>query len=524
MSTARAVPTAKWQGWLTHTALSLGHVAVLFNAGAYIAMLPRVAGSLGVAPSFGTWTQTDFMIALAIGFPLAGALSRRYGDARVASGAYAAFALASLGCALAEELAAFLACRIVLGLSGGIALPVSQKLALGTVSERHKPLGLALWGLFALTPFTVGTTLGGWLADEHGWRWLFWSNIPIALLALQASIGSLPPSAPTAATRLDWTGFLLVSGVLMGTQNLLNLGNDFDWLNADEVMVLTLITGFCLPWAILHLLRQPDAFVDLRVLRSRNVAIALLALSLGFLGFQGLLSLLIVQLQLLLGYSSQLAGMVFLPMLLLSKPASIVAHQLSSRMDARWLASASLFGFALTYFWISRYDQPASFDQILWPKLAEGLCLGSLFAPLTVILLHGVAAAQQPRVMELVNLLRLASGAFGITLAGVVLYRRTPFHQSRFVERLTLLDPQTPAALERLIQQGFSPAAAEARLARTVTQHAAIFAIDEAFWLAGWLFVGLGMLVWLAQPTRPVIRPQRAENREVAFENLMEEP
>lgn len=524
MTTASAISTTKWPDWLAHAGLSLGHVAILFNAGAYIAMLPRVAGSLGVSPSFGAWTQTDFMIGLAIGFPVSGALSRRHGDARVAAGAYATFALASLGCALARELDVFLACRIVLGLSGGIALPVSQRLAMNTVDARHQPLGLALWGLFALTPFTLGTTLGGWLADEHGWRWLFWANVPIALLALQIAIGLLQPSTPATPSRLDWKGCLLVSTGLMGFQNLFNLGNDFDWLNSSEVLVLTVVTGVSLPWAIIHLTGRPDPFLDLRVLRSRNVAIGLLALSLSFLGFQGLLSLLIVQLQLQLGYSSRLAGLIFLPMVLLSKPASAIVHPLCARMDARWLASGSLFGFALTYFWISGFDQPASFDRIFWPKLAEGLCLGGLFTPLTVILLHGVPAARQPRVMELANLLRLAAGAFSITLAGVVLYRRTPFHQSRFVEQLTLLDPQTPLALERLIQQGHGPAAAAARLARTVTQHAAIFAIDEAFWMAGWMFAGLAMLVWLAPPTRPVVRSREAENRQVAMETLLEEP
>lgn len=524
MTTSRMVSTAKRQDWLAHAGLSLGHVAILFNAGAYIAMLPRVAGSLGVAPSFGAWTQTDFMIGLALGFPLASGLSRRHGDARVAAGAYATFALASLGCALADELAVFLACRIVLGLSGGIALPLSQRLAMGAVSERRKPLGLTLWGMFALTPFTLGTTLGGWLADEHGWRWLFWLNLPVDLLALRICLGLLEPPTPASGSRLDWKGFLLVSAALMGIQNLLNLGNDFDWLNSSEVLVLTLVTGLSLPWAIIHHLGQPDPFIDLRLLRARNVAVGLVALSLGFLGFQGLLSLLIVQVQLYLGYSSKLAGLIFLPMLLLSKPASVFAHHLSSRMDARWLASGSLFGFALTYFWISHFDQPASFDRIFWPKLAEGLCLGSLFAPLTVILLHGVPAARQASVMELVNMLRLAAGAFSISLAGVVLYRRTPFHQSRFVERLTLLDPLTSTALERLIQQGYTPVAAAARLARTVTQHAAIFAIDEAFWMAGWMFTGLALLIWVAHPTRPTVRSQRAENREVAFENLMEEP
>ena len=136
---------------------------------------------------------------------------------------------------------------------------------------------------------------------------------------------------------------------------------------------ITLFTGTPLLVQIFLIYYGPGQFPSLQEypviwhLLSEPWLCALLALSLGFLGFQGLLSLLIVQLQLLLGYSSKLAGMVFLPMLLLSKPASIVAHQLSSRMDARWLASASLFALLLALLrqpMASLYVQDAAVQQL----------------------------------------------------------------------------------------------------------------------------------------------------------------
>lgn len=512
---------AAWRLTTLQTGLALGHVAVLFNAGAYIAMLPRVAGGLGVPPSFGTWTQTDFMIGLALGLPLSGALTARRGLERTARAALLAFAAASAACAAADSLPPFLAGRIVLGLAGGVLLPASQKLSLSAFPEHRRDFGLTFWGLLALTPFSLGTAFGGWLAEEAGWRWLFYLNVPIALLAAATIPAGPVVSPPGDRARFDAWGFVLAAVALFGAQTLLNQGNDLDWLDSRWLLALAITIALAAGGLILRTRTTSQPFLALGLLARRNVAIGAAGLTLGFLCFQGLLSLLIVQSQLVLGYSSALAGLMFLPLFVLAKPGAWLAQALSRRFDARWLASANLAGFALVYFWISRYDNPAAFDQMLWPKLAEGLCLGTFFAPLTVILLHGLPAAEQGRAAELAGLMRLAAGAFGITLAGVVLYRRTPFHQSRWVEQLTRLDPHTLPALKHLMRLGYGETAAMARLTRTVTQHAAILAINEAFWMAGWIFLGLSGLVWLAHPTRARAEPSR---REAALEELLEEP
>jgi DHA2 family multidrug resistance protein len=526
MALAAAKPLRGWRFVLFNVGLGLGHVVVLFNAGAYIAMLPHVAGSFGVAPSFGTWTQTDFMIGLALAFPLSSWLSGRFGDPRVLSAAFAGFAVASLGCAFAGTFPEFLTFRILLGLFGGLTLPVGQRLVLNEFSDDKKSLGLAIWSLFTLSPFTLGTPVGGWLADQQGWRWLLYLNIPLAL-AIAGTTATLLRGRgfEPRSQRFDTVGFLLLAAILAGTQTLLNQGNDFDWLDSPFLIGVAVAVVVALLYAIVWELGTPHPIVDLRLFGSRNFTIGLIGLCLGFLCFQGLLSLLIVQLQLVLGYSSSLAGLVFLPMAVFAKPVATFMHDVAKRIDARLLASANLLGFAVIYFWISGYDRPESFEQIFWPKLAEGLCLGTFFVPLTVIMLHGLPPPRQARAAEFAGLLRIAAGAFGITLAGVMLYRRTAFHQSRFVERLTVLDPMTGSTLGRLAGQGFGETAALAKLGKTVTQHAAILAIDEAFWVCGWIFVALSVLVWLARPTHlPVQATPKEELRETALEELIEEP
>jgi DHA2 family multidrug resistance protein len=202
-------------GWLFvlfNAVMGVAHMVVLFNAGSYVALLPHAAGDLGgVLPSFGTWAQTDFLIALALAFPIARWLSCRYGESRVFVGAFLAYAAASALCAIDSTIHAFVPARIVLGLAGGLTLPLGQTLLLKEYPDRLKSMGLAIWGLFTLMPFTAGFAWGGWLADEWGWRLLFYLNIPLALsiAGLTASLFHGRPSEHPHE-RFDFVGFLLL--------------------------------------------------------------------------------------------------------------------------------------------------------------------------------------------------------------------------------------------------------------------------------------------------------------------------
>lgn len=512
-----------WRFSLFNLLLGGGHALVIFNAGAYIAMLPRVAAGLGVPPSFGTWTQTDYMIALALALPIGGWLGRRFGEYRPLIWAFAGFALASWLCALAVDFHLYLAARVVLGFCGGLTLPLGQALLLKEYPDQRKSLGIGVWSLFTLTPFTFGPPLGGWVADTLGWRWLFWGNIPLAL-AIAALLSALlyGRGGPHLRQRLDIPGCVMAILILFGGQALLNQGNDWDWANSGYILALAVgVAVLLLYWLIWEWgCRRP--FLDIRLFGRRNFTIGLIGLFVGFLCFQGLLSLLIVQLQLALGYSSFLAGLVFLPMAIFAKPMAGVFHEVAKRVDARLLASANLLGFAATYFWLSRFDDPDSFAQLFWPKLLEGACLGSFFVPLTALLLHGIPVERHWRALELANLLRIAAGAIGIALQGVIFYRRTPLHMTRFAENRDAWSDAGADALQTLLASGFEADAALAKFAKLAGKAQAIRGLNDAFWLAGCIFVGLAALVWLAEPTRAPVRAAPAMQRELE-ETLAEE-
>lgn len=520
-----------WRFVLFNIALGLGHMIVLFNAGSYIALMPHVAGDLGgVLPSLGTWAQTDFMIALALAFPIARWLSGRFGDYRLFAVSFVVYAAASYFCAVSETLRLFLPARIVLGFAGGITLPIGQALLLKEYPARLKSVGLGTWGLFTLAPFTIGFPIGGWLADEVGWRYLFYLNIPFAL-AIAGVTGSLlyGRGFQRRYTRFDFVGFILLALLLGGIQTILNQGNDFDWFDSPFLRGLLIVVLVALPCFVIWELAERHPALDIRLFTHRNFTIGVTCLVAGFLSIQGLLSLFIVQLQLLLGYSSLLAGMLFLMMIFLAAPVIAIMHELVKGVDARVFACLNLLGLAFTLSWIGLFDDPASFDQIVWPMVLLGFFLGSFFTPLTAIALHGLSAAQVVRAAEEAALLRIAAGAIGITLQGVMLFRRSPFHQLHLADqfggrRFPSLD-LLPRLSSRLESLGFDPAMVQGKLFALMKQQSGILALNDAFLMAGYLFLGLAALVWLAHPTHRPLHPSRAEDlRETRAEELMEQP
>lgn len=524
-------PLRGWRFVLFNLALGLGHMVVLFNAGSYIALMPHVAGDLGgVLPSLGTWAQTDFMIALALAFPIARWLAGRFGDYRLFATAFVGYAIASYLCAISETMQLFLPSRIFLGFTGGITLPIGQALLLKEYPPRIKSIGLGIWGLFTLMPFTIGFPIGGWLADELGWRYLFYFNIPVAL-TIAGVTGSLlyGRGFQRRYTRFDFVGFLLLTLILGGLQTILNMGNDFDWFDSPFLRGVLITVLVALPCFIIWELGERHPALDIRLFAHRNFTIGVICLILGFLSIQGLLSLFIVQLQLLLGYTSFLASLVFVVMIFLAAPVIAIMHELIKGTDARIFACMNLLGLAFTLNWIGRFDDPGSFDQIIWPMLLLGFFLGSFFTPLTAIALHRLSPNQMTRAAEEAAALRIAAGAYGITLQGVMLFRRTPFHQLHLADqfggrRFPSLDVLRPLA-SRLEAAGLDPGMVQAKLFAILKQQSAILALNDAFLMASYLFLGLAGLVWLAHPTHRPLHPKPAADlRETRAEELMEQP
>lgn len=509
--------------------LLLGNILVLFNTGAFAAISLHATGGLGVSPSHAAWMQTYYFISLALALPVSTWLAATLGEVRLYIMAMVIMASASLLCAVTDDLFWFLLGRALQGFFGGLTIPLSQTLLMREYPKSAKAFAVSLWSVAALSPFTLGPAAGGWVADHLGWRWLFYLNIPLSLLAAALVWAVLFGRRPSLGkTPFDRVGLLLLAGALVCLQTALNQGQDVDWFNSPdwiaEVLAGVLLLAYFVAWE----LDEPVPLLDLRLFARRNFAIGSLMLSLGFMMMYGLLSVLLVRLQVVAGYTSFLAGSVLLPLVFLAKPMAGIMHRIVHRFDARLLASANMLAFAAYCGWTSGYDffgRNGFFSQPLWSQVLEGFCLGGLFVPLTTLFLSGLAEKRQTQAVELGGMLRVLGGSAASPLFGVFWERRTAFHQSRLGENFSLYDGWAIDVMARFHDIGLHDRLASAKLVAMARQHAAVLGLDDAFRLSAWLFLGLAGLVWFAYPVAPK-RPSGAEEelRQARLEDLMEEP
>ncbi len=486
-------------------ALGVGYVDVLSNVSGHSVLTPYSAGSLeGVTPSFAAWGTTFYLIGVSLGVPLARILTGRYGDYRVLTLGYFCYAIASLVAVSSSTVYMYAPSRFVFGMFGGFLAVVSQSAALGELPEKQYRLGLGYWAALGILPYTLAVFLGGFWAEYFSWRWLFYANATLGFV-IAATVGALlyGRSYERKIVRFDVVGFVLLSVILVSVQMILSLGNDYDWLDSSLLSADFIVAALAIPAFVIWEWGERHPIVDVRLFARSSYAIGVLCGFFGFLTIQGLMSLLSVQMQLLLGYSSSIAGHVYLAMMIAGLPLAGVMYEISKKFDVRLVVSLMCMSSAVVLTWLGLFDKHASFDALVIPVIFLGFCVAALSAPTSTLATYGLTGKAYKRAAEEFLLFRLVGGAIGIAFQSVIYFRRTPWHQLNLSEylggrRWTSLDTLSTLT-QRLQDLGMSESVARRQIARLIRQQAGILAMNDAFLLGACIMFLLGVLVWFAR-------------------------
>src|SRR6516165_9001113 len=358
--------------------------------------LRYIAGGLSAPQTDSEWVITSYLAANAIVLPISGWLATRLGRRNYFLLSIAIFTLASALCGMATSLGALIIFRVVQGLAGGGLQPSSQGILLDAFPQEKQGVAMTLFGLAALLAPVVGPTLGGWITDSYSWRWVFYINVPVGLLALAACYALLRDPDYLTKQRaelkrrpfsFDAIGLSLLVIVMVSWEVMLSKGQEWDWLSDPFWRVQTLATFFAvgLTALIFWELRHPNPVVNFRPMRERNFSACCLIIFCAFLVLYAATTSLPGLLQSLFGYDALNAGLVMSPAGFFAVVAMpIVGFVLGRGTDARWVIMAGLLIMAAGNYWMSQLNLEISPGQVVWPRVVLVVGLSICFAPANV--------------------------------------------------------------------------------------------------------------------------------------------
>jgi DHA2 family multidrug resistance protein len=500
-------PARKWA--ITITVMVVAFMQILDTSVANV-ILPHLQGSLSAGLDEVSWVITSYLAANAVVIPATGWLAGLVGRKRFFLICTAVFMVSSFLSGAAPDLTTLIVARILQGLGGGPIIPLSQAIIWEIFPFRQRGLAMAVWGVgFILGPI-LGPTVGGYLADEWSWRWIFYINLPIGAVGfLLAGAFLFDPAYERRAPRIDWWGLGLMVTGFGCLQLVLDRGEREDWFHSPTIVALTVVAVCALAGFLVRELLASHPILDLTVFGDRNFATGVTLIAVvGFGMFSGML-LVAVFTQKLLGYDAWTSGMVLAPSGL-GNLASLFASGMVTRVDQRLMLAFGCLLNAVSLYMMTSLTLGMDYWSLALPRFIQGFAIGFIFVPLSTLTLATVQRHKLVNATAIYGMLRNVGGSVGIAVATTLLAQRSQFHQSTLVSHITPWDPETRAHLARwtshFVIQGSDTFTAErqavAMLYRETVTQAQLLAYADDFWLLALMFAVVPLLLPLMHRIR----------------------
>jgi MFS transporter, DHA2 family, multidrug resistance protein len=383
--------------------------------------LPHMQGSMSATQDQITWVLTSYIVAAAIMTPVTGVLADRLGRKRLFSLAVIGFTLASMLCGAATSLTQLVVFRALQGALGASLVPLSQAVLLDTYPREKHGSAMALWGMGVMVGPILGPTLGGWLTEYYSWRWAFYINLPVGVLALLGIAAFVPEAKVNAKRGFDFFGFALLSIAIGALQLMLDRGNAVDWFDSTEVVLEAATAALALYMFLVHMFTAEKPFIEPGLFADRNFAVGvLLMFTVGVL-LLATMALLPPFLQSLLGFPVITAGYVLAPRGIGTMAAMMVVGRLVGKVDTRLLVLTGLFLMAWSLHAMTQWTTEVGTSGIVWTGVVQGVGLGFIFVPLSTIAFATLAPRYRNEGTAMFSLIRNLGSSVGISLVMTVL-------------------------------------------------------------------------------------------------------
>jgi MFS transporter, DHA2 family, multidrug resistance protein len=482
--------------WVAVVGATLGAFMAVLNIQIVNASLADIQGAIGAGADDGGWISTAYLVAEIVVIPLSGWLAQVFSLRRYLLTNAVLFLVFSVACAYAQNLGQMIVLRAIQGFSGGVLIPLAFTIIITLLPKAKQPVGLALFALSATFAPAIGPTIGGYLTENYGWKYIFYVNLVPGAVMIAMLFASLERS-PVKLSLLrqgDWAGIATMAIGLASLQTVLEEGNKDDWFGSDFIVRLSIIAAVALTLFIAIELIVEKPLLNLRLLARRNFGFGIVANFLMGIALYGSVFIMPLYLARIQGYNAEQIGMVLawtgLPQLILIP----LVPKLMQRFDARLLIAVGFALFATSNFMNIHLTSDSAADQLMAPNIVRAVGQALAFAPLSAVATAGIEAANAGSASALFNMMRNLGGAIGIAGLQTFLTKREQFHSNVLSNSVSMFSEATRQRIDDLTAYflshgtvGQAEAAHRAVIAigLSIREQANIMAFSDTFMLLG---------------------------------------
>jgi DHA2 family multidrug resistance protein len=431
--------------WLIAIVVTLAAFMEILDTTIVIVALPHIAGELSSSSDEATWALTAYLVANGIVLTISGWLADTIGRKRYFMICIGMFTICSLLCGLSQSLGQLIIFRLLQGFFGGGLQPNQQAILLDTFEPSRRAAAFGVTAIATIVAPILGPTLGGIITDNWSWRWIFFINIPVGIVAvfLVSILVQDPPWEKEKQKRsrsIDYIGLSLITIGLGSMQIMLDRGEDADWLDSGFIRMMALLGFLGIGGAIAWLLTAKNPIINLSVFKDKSFAMGCV-----FIAAMGLIlyatSVLIPQFaQQVAGYTATLAGFVLSPGGIVVVLLIPFVGQLMQRVQARYLIGFGFFAMGCALIYSSGIVPDADYKTLVLMRGAQTAALAFLFVPISQVAFLTLPQHLRSNGSALYAMFLNVAGSVGISVSTALVTQRQQANQAQLSKWMTPLN------------------------------------------------------------------------------------
>jgi DHA2 family multidrug resistance protein len=478
--------------------------------------LPHIAGSMSASTDDASWTLTSYLVANGIVLPISGWFGNLLGRKRYFLICIVMFTVCSFLCGIAGSLGQLIIFRLLQGFFGGGLQPTQQSIILDTFEPSKRGLAFAVTAVATIVAPVIGPTLGGWITDNYNWRWIFFINVPIGIVAFFA-ISALvedPPWQKRAEKRgrggIDYIGLALIALAFGTLQIVMDRGEDDDWLGSPFIVTFAIIATLALIGTVVWLWNARRPVVNIHVFADKNFSLGcVMIFSMAMVLYSS--AVIIPQLaQEVLNYTAFDAGMILSPGALLVVFAIPIVTKAAPYIQTRFIIAFGFLSLGLSLVYSHGLTPTIDFKTLAMMRAAQSFGLAFLFVPISTITYSTLPKELNGDAAALFTMFRNLAGSIGIALATSMVTERTQVRNAYLSQNLTPFNQSYQEFLDRSAQQlqsmGVAPDAVHQRAVNlaytTLHTQASLLAYTDVFAMCAILAFCIIPLTFLFSPSK----------------------